>query len=217
MSELFAGKASSVAPVPWRTVNLAVTRKNAGAAAEEELERRIEQIRREGQEEGYRFGRADVQRLLPSTLENITTTLAELEQVRQRLREEAFRELVRLAITVAERVIHRETVIDSGAMAGLVKAALSKLQSREVIRVRMHPALESTVSNTLKECGAPANLVLMVDSNLNSGDLLFETSHGVLDASVSTQFRELERVLMDKLASGPDSGGSDSGLLALGS
>jgi len=189
------------APVPWRTVDLAVLRKDAGAAAEDELERRIEQVRREGQEEGYRFGRADVQRLLPSTLENISTTLAELERVRQRLREEALRELVRLAITVAERVIHRETVVDSGAMAGLVKAALSKLQSREISRVRMHPAQESTVSKTLEECGAPANLVLMADSSLSSGDLLFETSHGVLDASISTQFRELERGLMDKLGS----------------
>ncbi|HTS50478.1 MAG TPA: FliH/SctL family protein [Bryobacteraceae bacterium] len=201
MSEVLPGNPSLSAPVPWRTVDLAVLRKDAGAAAEDELERRIEQVRREGQEEGYRFGRADVQRLLPSTLENISTTLAELERVRQRLREEALRELVRLAITVAERVIHRETVVDSGAMAGLVKAALSKLQSREISRVRMHPAQESTVSKTLEECGAPANLVLMADSSLSSGDLLFETSHGVLDASISTQFRELERGLMDKLGS----------------
>ena len=201
MSEVLPGNPSSSAPVPWRTVDLAVLRKNAGAAAEDELERRIEQVRREGQEEGYRFGRADVQRLLPSTLENISTTLAELERVRERLREEALRELVRLAITVAERLIYRETVVNSDAMAGLVKAALSKLQSREISRVRMHPAQESTVSKTLEECGAPASLVLTADASLRPGDLLFETSHGVLDASVSTQFRELERGLMDKLGS----------------
>lgn len=206
-----------MARVLWRTVSPAVVRKSAGAAAEEELKQRLEQARREGQDEGLQCGRADMQRLLPSTLENISTTLTELQKLRQRLREEACQELVRLAVSVARRVIHRETVVDSAAMAGLVKAALAKLQSREVSRVRMHPALESSVSRTLEECGAPANVVLMADASLSPGDLLFETPQGVLDASLSTQFGELERGLLDKLGSAPVPDGSALRLRALAS
>lgn len=217
MSEVLAGHPLPVASARWRTVSLAASRNSAGAAAENELGQRIEQARREGQEEGLRSGRADVQRLLPATLQNISTTLTELEQARRRLREETCQELVRLAVCVARRVIHRETVVDPAAMSGLVKAALAKLQSREISRVRMHPALESTVSRVLDECGAPGNLVLLADASLSSGDLLFETSQGLLDASVSTQFGELERVLLDKLGSASVAGGSDLPLHALAS
>jgi flagellar assembly protein FliH len=215
MSEILPGASLTLAPVPWRTVNRALLAKDAAETAGRELEQRIEQARREGEQEGLRLGRDEVQRLLPSTLENIAASLAELEQIGQRLREETCQELVRLAITVTARVIHRETVVNPNAMAGLAKAALAKLQSREISRVRMHPALESSVSKTLEECGAPANLVLMTDSTLKPGDLLFETSQGVLDASLSTQFRELERALLDKLESGPVAAGPGSGLRPL--
>jgi flagellar assembly protein FliH len=198
MSEILVDNRSSAVPVLWRLVNLTSSQERAGRAAEEELERRIEQARREGVQEGFEGGRVEAQRQLPSTLESISEALAELERVRARLRQAAERDLVRLAITVAARVIHREMVMDGDAMAGLVKAAFLKVQSREVGRVRMHPALESVVSKTLEGCGA-TGLVLMPDSNLNSGELLFETSQGLLDASLNTQLAEIERSLLDQL------------------
>ena len=200
MSEVLPGNRPSVGPVPWRTVNPSVLGKRAGQNAEEEFQRRIEQARREGHEEGLRFGGSDAQRMLPSTLEYVSLALAELERLRQRVRADASQELVRLAIAVAARVVHREMVVNPAAIAPLVRAAVLKLQSRELSRVRMHPSLESSVSKTLEECGAPRNLVLIADSSLSPGDLLFETSQGVLDASLATQFRELERGLMDRLS-----------------
>ncbi len=164
------------------------------------MERLLEQAWQEGQDEGLQAARAEVQRLLPSRVGNISAAVAELKRMRQQLHEEGCQELVRLAVTVASRVIHRETVVDASALAGLVKAAAAKVQSREISRVRMHPAFESIVSATLKKCGTPPNVALMADSSLSPGDLLFETPQGVLDASIGTQLRELERALMDQLA-----------------
>jgi flagellar assembly protein FliH len=201
MSEILAGSRSPAAPVLWRLVNRISSEERAGRAAEHELECRIEQVRRVGLTEGLESGRADTERQLPATLENISEALAELERIRARLREVTERDLVRLAITVAARVIHRETVMDGDALAGLVKAAFLKVQSREVSRVRMHPALESVVSKTLEGCGA-TGVVLMPDSSLNTGELLFETSQGLLDASLNTQLGEIERGLLDQLGSG---------------
>jgi flagellar assembly protein FliH len=201
MSEILADNRSPATPVPWRLVNLIPSEERAGRAAAEELERRIEQARRDGLKEGLESGRADAQQQLPATLDNIRETLAELERIRERLRQAAERDLVRLAVTVAARVIHRETVMDGDAMAGLIKAAFLKVQSREISRARMHPALESVVSKTLEQCGA-AGVVLMADSSLNPGELLFETSQGLLDASLNTQLGEIERGLLDQLGSG---------------
>ena len=42
------------------------------------------------------------------------------------LREEATQELVRLATSIAARVIHREVAVDPDALAGLVTAAFSE-------------------------------------------------------------------------------------------
>jgi flagellar biosynthesis/type III secretory pathway protein FliH len=123
MSEILPGASLTLAPVPWRTVNRALLAKDAAETAGRELEQRIEQARREGEQEGLRLGRDEVQRLLPSTLENIAASLAELEKISQRLREQTCQDLVRLAITVAARVTHREAVVNPNAMAGLAKTA----------------------------------------------------------------------------------------------
>jgi len=170
----------------------------AGRAAEEELERRVEQARSEGFEEGLASGRAEAQRQVPSTLENISEAVAELEIIRERLRQQAERDLIRLAITLAERVVHREMVLDSDALSALVKTACAKVQTREVSRVRLHPALESVVAKTLERCGA-RETVLMPDPSLKPGELLFETAQGVLDASLKSQFGEIERALLARL------------------
>jgi flagellar assembly protein FliH len=204
MSEILAGSRPAT-PVLWRMVQLADSQVGAARAAEQELERQIEEARRAGFAEGLESGRAEAQRRLPATLENISESLAELERIRERLRQASERDLVRLAVTVAARVIHRETVLDADAMAGLVKAAFAKVQSRAISRVRMHPALEPVVRKTLEECGA-RGVVLMPDPNLGSGELLFETAQGVLDASLHTQLGEIERALLEQLSSGHEMG-----------
>lgn len=198
MSEILDDNRSAASPVLWRHVTVTAPDVSARRAAEEELERRIQQVRSEGAEEGLASGRAEAQRNIPSMLENVSQAVAELERIRERLRQQAERDLIRLAVTVAERVVHREMVLDNDALAPLIKAAYAKVQVRELSRVRMHPGLEAVVTRTLEKCGA-REMVLVADSGLKPGELLFETAQGVLDASLRTQLGEIERALLARL------------------
>jgi flagellar assembly protein FliH len=200
-SEILGGNPGSVAPVLWRTVNARSENKpkENHSEAEREAALRLDQARREGFAEGVAAGRHETeQRFLPA-VENLARTLAELARTRETLRDEATLDLVRLATTIAARVIHREVAIDPDALAGLVKAAFTKVQSREISRVRMHPTLEGLVRKYLEQSGSSENLVLVPDTSLNPGEIFFETAQGVLDASVDTQLAEIERGMIDKL------------------
>jgi len=200
-SEILFGDPASVVPVFWRTVVPVGDdkAKDGRPEAEREAALRLDQARREGFAEGITAGRHETeQRLLPA-VENLARTLADLARTRELIREEATQDLVRLATTIAGRVIHREVVIDPDALAGLVRAAFLKVQSREISRVRMHPALEALVRKYLEQAGASENLVLVTDTSLNPGEVFFETAQGILDASVDTQLREIERGLIDRL------------------
>lgn len=203
-SEIVAGSSTPASPVPWRKVSFVpepvLKQRSRQRDAEQELNRALDQARREGFEQGHQAGRTETAQQVPSILQNIELAQRDLVEAAERIRLETTRELVRLARKIAVRVLHREMVTDHAAVAGLVRAAFLKLQQREIVRVRMHPAMEVVVSATLQECGAPANLVIAPDSSLAAGDLLFETSQGTLDASLETQLSELERGLIDKLA-----------------
>ena len=132
-------------------------------------------------------------------MQGLAETLDGLARLRESIREETIQDLVHLAISIAARVIHREVAVDPDALAGLIQAAFSKLQSREINRVRMHPTLEGLVRKLLEQAGAPKNLVVLPDPSLKPAEVFFETAQGILDASVETQLREIERGLIDKL------------------
>jgi len=200
-SEILTGGEPRVAPPFWRTVATVRVDARHGPGVDEghEAARALEQARREAFEQGIQAGRREAEQQILPALGNIAGTLAELARLREKIREETLQDLVRLATKIAARVIHREVVVDPDALAGLVKAAIAKVQAREVNRVRVHSAIEALVRKCLEQAGAPKNLAVVSDAALHAGELFFETSQGVLDASVETQLREIERGLIDRL------------------
>ena len=193
-------QASAATPVLWRMVaSVSDPRRNSQGDAEREAARKLDQARREAYAEGLAAGRQQSEEQFRPAAQGLADTLAGLARLRESIREETIQDLVHLAISIAARVIHREVAVDPDALAGLIQAAFSKLQSREINRVRMHPTLEGLVRKLLEQAGAPKNLVLMPDASLKPAEIFFETSQGILDASVDTQLREIERGLIDKL------------------
>jgi flagellar assembly protein FliH len=195
-SEIVGGDQPQAKPVPWRmvtTVGLTHSKREQEAAS------RLDQSRREAFGEGIAAGRQQAEEQIRPAMEGLAQALAELSRLKETTHDQATKDLVHLAISIAARVIHREVAIDPDALAGLVKAAFMKVQSREINRVSMHPALEGLVRKSLEQCGAPKNLVLAPDTGLKPGEVFFETAQGNLDASVETQLAEIERGLIDKL------------------
>ncbi len=187
-------------PMLWRTVaSVSDPRRNTHGDAEREAARKLDHARREAYAEGLAAGRQQAEDQFRPAVQGLSDTLNTLARLRESIREETLQDLVHLATSIAARVIHREVAVDPDALAGLIQAAFSKLQSREINRVRLHPTLEGLVRKLLEQTGAPKNLALTPDPNLKPTEVFFETSQGILDASVETQLREIERGLIDKL------------------
>lgn len=149
--------------------------------------------------EGEAAGRSAAQNEMRPLLERYVRTIEELAGLRPRLREQAEREVVRLAVAIARRVVRRELTIDPKAVAGLAKAALEQLADEERIRVRVHPADEAAVRRLLAQAGRADSIEVSGDAALERGSAVFETARGNLDASAETQLAEIERGLTDRL------------------
>jgi flagellar assembly protein FliH len=163
----------------------------------------LERIEREAYERGFAEGKAlgkeqSAAELAP-TMDRLGRSLTSLALLRSRMRKDAEKELLALAIAVARRVMHRELTLDPESIGGLIKVALEKLQAREQCRVRVSPAQEAAVRASLERFSTAHKLEVLTDSSLQCGDLLFETAHGTLDASIEAQLREIERGFADRL------------------
>jgi flagellar assembly protein FliH len=195
------GEQPSSAAAFWRVVEPPADLRNAtpGRKDADREAQGLEQARREGFAAGVAAGRREAEEQGRPAIDGLARNLAELARFREAIREEATHDLVRLAVSIAARVIHREVALDPDALTGLVRTAFLKVQSREIQRVRMHPGMEPLVRKSLEQSGSPKNLLLAGDPSLNPGEVFLETSQGILDSSVDTQLREIERGLIDRL------------------
>jgi len=155
--------------------------------------------------EGKAVGGQQAEAELQTVLDQMAKSLANLASLRSRIREDAEGDLLKLAISIARRVLHRELTLDPESMEGLIRVALDKLQSRELSRVRVHPDQEQAIRKSLERFSNSQKIELTADASLQRGDVFFETAHGSLDASIESQLGEIERGLADRLRRLPQS------------
>lgn len=212
-----AGAAGQLDPVVWKTVSTA-TRRACGPAGgpeanqgelealrarladlEREAARREEAARQSGYERGLGVGRIEEAARVDPVIARLAATLGELASSRRRLRREAERDVLKLAVAIARRVLHRELQADPEAMLGLVKAALQALEAREVEHVRVSPIDAAAVRSQLEQLRPEFRFEVVPDTKLERGAVIFETTRGNLDASVETQLKEIECGLADRI------------------
>lgn len=156
----------------------------------------VAQARQTGLQEGRAEAAAEVQK----AFEQIARALDELAKTKKKVRHQAEHELVKLALAIGRRILHRELSTDPESIEGIVHAALQKLQHREVSRVRVYPAAIEAVRAALERIGTRSAIEIYADAGLESGGIIFETSVGELDASIETQLQEIQRGFADRLA-----------------
>lgn len=162
-----------------------------------------ERIEREAYQRGFTEGKKLAQEQAAAesqpVLERLTRCISELSSLRPRMRREAEKDLVKLAIAIARRVLHRELTLDPESIEGLIKVALDRLESRELCTVRTHPDQEASIRALLDRFSNTHKIEIIADKSLRLGDVLLETPHGSIDASVDAQLSEIERGFADRL------------------
>jgi flagellar assembly protein FliH len=198
-------------PMEWREVGAAPTRAGIKAmqdspdmtAQMQQLRQQCERQVREAHAAGIREAEASAKTRaaaeVQGVIERLGQSIAELSQVRVRLRKQAEADTIKLSLAIAKRVLRREVAVDPDAMRGLLIAALEKLQTQEVHRVRASAGQAGAIAATLRQTVAHAKIEVIPDGTLAPGGIIFETNQGNLDASVDSQLQEIERGLADHL------------------
>jgi flagellar assembly protein FliH len=164
------------------------------AAASQEARQRAY---REGVAATEAAAKAQAQARVEPVLAGLSGAVAELAALRPKFRAEAEEDTVRLAISIARRVLYRELACDPEALLGLVKASFQKCNARETHRLRLSPQDAATVRENRARLNLPPAVEIVADGGLARGSAIFETSRGDLDASIDTQLGEIERGFTD--------------------
>lgn len=109
-------------------------------------------------------------------------------------------EVVRLALAIAARVLHREAHLDPMLLSGAVRVALEKLGDSSRVVMRVPPReVESWKDFFRTGANLRAQPGVLEDPSLSPGECLLATELGTIELGVRAQLEEIEKGFFDLL------------------
>lgn len=157
-----------------------------------------EQSRVRGYDAGFAAGKAAGDADMSEMVHTLHGLIESLRDQRASAMESAEPELVRLAMSIAERVVHDQISADPNVVVENVRSALTRLVSREVVTLRVHPSDLETMRqhrDAIVAVSDVEHLRIVEDQRVDRGGVVVETDAGTIDAKIATQLREARRAV----------------------
>lgn len=162
--------------------------KSARIIAEAQTE--AERIREEAYLAGKEQAANEFTGIVASAMQERDTTVAALEK-----------ELLRLSVKLAEKIIGREINTNKKAIVDIVSTAMRNVRQQQQLIVRVNPIdlpqLEEAKSS-FAHSGRAEFLYFEPDQKVEQGGCIIESEVGTVDARLETQLKILERALLQQ-------------------
>jgi flagellar assembly protein FliH len=198
------GKETAEDPTPVKVAEAESTPPQIVGFNEEEVRVKEEQARALGMKEGEAWAGARFDQGLTAEREAIAKALRDFAREREGYFYRVEAEVVKLAVEIARKILHREVQVDPLLLAGVVRVALEKIAAGTSVRLRIHPehvyAWHDFFANQQNLRPVPE---LLGDGTLGMGHCVLETALGTTDLALESQLAEVERGFFDLLAQRP--------------
>jgi flagellar assembly protein FliH len=111
-------------------------------------------------------------------------------------------EVVKLALAIAARVLHREAKLDPLLLTGVVRVALEKVAEDSVTVLRV-PVGATEMWREVFVASPESSLQVVGDERLAAGECVLDTNVGRVELGVSAQLEEIERGFFDLMQQRP--------------
>jgi flagellar assembly protein FliH len=112
-------------------------------------------------------------------------------------------EVVKLALAISAKILHREVQVDPLLVAALVRVAVDKLHDGSSVSVRVFPEKAAKWREYLANPLNGSVIAIIEDTNLAPDDCILETDLGSANFSIDAQLKEVEQGFFDLLAQRP--------------
>ncbi len=112
-------------------------------------------------------------------------------------------EVVRLALAIAARVLHREAQVDPMLLAALVRVAVEKMHEGTSVTLRVAPGAATKWREYLGGTINGSTITVNEDPQADPEDCILETELGMANFAIESQLKEVEQGFFDLLAHRP--------------
>jgi flagellar assembly protein FliH len=182
-------------------------RRRRSEVSEAELVARIERERAEAAKEAaneteQRLRREYEQKLLAARAP-IAAAVKSFEEQRDQYYARVEAEIVQLALSIAAKILHRESQVDPMLVAALVRLAMENMREGSSVTIRVSPGKGESWRQYFAGVTNASHIEIAEDPQLTSQDCIVETELGSANFGLEKQLKEVEQGFFDLLALRP--------------
>jgi flagellar assembly protein FliH len=129
-------------------------------------------------------------------LRRLMQTLEEVTDLRARMIRDTEHQMVRLALVIARRVIHREVSVDRELVLALVRVAMDRIGDGTTVTIRLNTDDYAAIMAIRPSPWPDGHVTVEADTRVPRGGCRIESDLGTIDAGVDAQLQEITRALL---------------------
>jgi flagellar biosynthesis/type III secretory pathway protein FliH len=151
--------------------------------------------------QGEKAGLEIAEKKVEAVMRRYSDAIFEVSKLRSFLYAQVEREVVKLAVEVAKKIIHREINADPEIIQTLVRVALGHVAEKSAVTIHLNPADYSYLLGQRAELSQAEgrDIALLADKSIERGGCLIQTECGDIDARIEEKFREVEHAFFEGL------------------
>ena len=153
----------------------------------------------DGQETGFKLGTKKIEPLMSA----IKEALIQLNAIREETYRQLEKEVVELAIAIAQKVICREIATDRETVVCVAKEALAKVDDPGKVKIRINPSDLKFINETKYQLANLIpdvnNVTFEAEENIQSGGCIIETELGEIDARIEKQLQAVKESFLSTM------------------
>jgi flagellar assembly protein FliH len=149
-----------------------------------------------GYAQGERSGAEAAARQGDAMLRRLSDTIGEVAALRADLLHRSERDLVRVALLIAERVLHREVSLDRELILAMAHIAIDRLGNRASATIRLHPSDHAALMAVPRSQPFTGAVEIVADPSVSRGGCLVQSDFGLIDLGVEAQLKEVSRAML---------------------
>lgn len=169
---------------------------------QQEFSAQIEKVRSEARIESRREWEEELQERVVAERSRVTHAVDAFQTERRRYFIDVEGEVVKLALAIAARILHREAKLDPLLLTAAVRVALDKVADSSTMALRVPLDELESWKNALK-IEIESRVQLVGDVRLEPGECILETAVGKVELGVPAQLKEIEKGFFDLLQQRP--------------
>ena len=158
---------------------------------------------KKGYEDGYNKGKQAGLQETSGAVSMMQQVIEQLKSYHVQILSDSQKDIAKMALAVAEKVLHKEIMMDPNTVISVVKNALGKVSFKKQFTVHVNPldleVLKSAGDQVRAALDGYESLKFKASPQVEPGGCVVQTESGSVDARVDRQFMEISDTVLNAL------------------